>query len=470
MNIAELFSTTASSDAVPLYAVSQAMLESALAGPLESALAGPLERHAKWLRAGGFTAAAGKFQLLPGSDGSLAGAVLGLGSDEDVFASAAFPALLPPGAYAYALAPQAHDGNKLALAWAMGAYAFTRFKAKERTTMRQVLVWPNGSDRENVLRVASGVFLARDLINTPANEMGPAELAHAAHGVARDHGAQMSVIEGRELLNQNYPMIWTVGAGSSRAPRLIDINWGDRSRPRVTLVGKGVCFDSGGLDIKPASGMATMKKDMGGAAAVLAIAGMIMDAKVPVQLRVLIPAVENSISGDAYRPGDVIKSRQGLTVEVGNTDAEGRLVLADALAEADSQTPELLICMATLTGAARVATGFDLPPFFTHDDALAADLMRASEREADAMWRLPLWRGYRGLVEGKVADLTNNPDSPNAGAITAALFLEHFVEKAKSFVHFDIAAWTDRAKPGRPLGGEAQAVRAIFAMLKARYA
>lgn len=462
MNIAELFSTSAARDAVPLYAVSQAMLDSALAGPLE--------RHAKWLHAAGFTAAAGKVQLLPGGDGALAGAVLGLGGDEDVLATAAFSSDLPPGSYAYALAPPAHDGNKLALAWAMGAYAFTRFKAQERTAKHPILVWPSDADRSNVLRVASGLFLARDLVNTPANEMGPAELAHAAHGVARDHGAQMTVIEGRELLNQNYPMIWTVGAGSSRPPRLIDINWGERSRPRVTLVGKGVCFDSGGLDIKPASGMATMKKDMGGAAAVLAVASMIMDAKLPVQLRVLIPAVENSISGDAYRPGDVIKSRKGLTVEVGNTDAEGRLVLADALAEADTQSPELLICMATLTGAARVATGFDLPPFFTHDDALAADLMRASEREADGMWRLPLWRGYRGLVKGKVADLTNNPDSPNAGAITAALFLEHFVEKAKSFVHFDIAAWTDRAKPGRPLGGEAQAIRAIFAMLKARYA
>ena len=461
MNITELFSTAAQSDAVPLFAVSQAMLDGALAGPLE--------RHARWLRAAGFTGAAGKIQLLPGSDGGIGGAVLGLGNDEDAFACAAFPSHLPAGTYAFALAPSAHDGNRLALGWAMGSYAFTRFKSHERAKMRPVLVWPSDADRDNVLRVATGLFLARDLVNTPANEMGPAELAHAAHSVARDHGGQMAVIEGRELLNRNFPMIWTVGAASSRAPRLIDIAWGESTRPRVTLVGKGVCFDSGGLDIKPASGMATMKKDMGGAAAVLAIAQMIMNAKLPIALRVLIPAVENSVSGDAYRPGDVIKSRKGLTVEVGNTDAEGRLVLADALAEADTQSPELLICMATLTGAARVATGFDLPPFFTQDDKLAADLMRASEREADAMWRLPLWRGYRGLIEGKVADLTNNPDSPNAGAITAALFLERFVEKAKAFVHFDIAAWNDRAKPGRPVGGEAQAIRAIFAMLKTRY-
>ena len=461
MNIADLFSTAPASGATPLFAVSQAMLETALAGPLE--------RHAKWLRSSGFKAAAGKLHLLPGADGALAGAVLGLGSDDDVFACAAFQSQLPAGTYAFALAPPAHDGDKLALAWALGAYAFTHFKSQERAKERPVLVWPTGADRDNVLRVATGLFLARDLVKTPAGDMGPAELAHAAHSVARDYGAHYSAIEGRELLNQNYPMIWTVGAGSSRPPRLVDINWGEKPHPRVTLVGKGVCFDSGGLDIKPSSGMAMMKKDMGGAAAVLAIARMIMDAKLPVALRVLIPAVENSISGDAYRPGDVIKSRKGLTVEVGNTDAEGRLVLADALAEADTQSPDLLICMATLTGAARIATGFDLPPFFTQDEKLAADLMRASEQEADAMWRLPLWRGYRGLIEGKVADLTNNPDSPNSGAITAALFLERFVEKAKSFVHFDIAAWNDRAKPGRPLGGESQAIRAIFAMLKARY-
>jgi leucyl aminopeptidase len=265
-------------------------------------------------------------------------------------------------------------------------------------------------------------------------------------------------------------MVWAVGAASSRAPRLIDLRWGDASRPRLTLVGKGVCFDSGGLDIKPSSAMLTMKKDMGGAAAVLALGHMIMDAKLPVALRVLIPAVENSISGEAYRPGDVLKSRKGITVEIGNTDAEGRLVLADALCEGDSEAPDLMLCMATLTGAARVATGFDLPPFFTQDDKLTADLMAASMREADAMWRLPLWRGYRELIDSKVADLNNSPSTPNGGAITAALFLERFVEKAKAFAHFDIAAWNDRARPGRPVGGEAQAVRAIWSMLKARYA
>ena len=460
MNISELFAAS-SQDAVPIYAVSQATLESALAGPLE--------RHAKWLRAAGFAAGAGKIQLLPGAEGGLAGVVFGVGADDDPFVYAALSSQLPNGTYAFALTPPGVIGTTLALAWAMGAYSFSRYKAQDRAKARPVLAWPSDADKAQATRVAHGLFLARDLVNTPASDMGPAELAQAAEGVARDHGARFSVVEGRALIERNYPMIWAVGAGSPRLPRLIELKWGDDKHPHVTLVGKGVCFDSGGLDIKPSSAMLTMKKDMGGAAAVLGIAHMVMDAKLPIALRVLIPAVENSVSGDAYRPGDVLKSRKGLTVEVGNTDAEGRLVLADALADADAEAPDLLICMATLTGAARVATGFDLPPFFTQDDVLAADLMRASQQEADAMWRLPLWRGYRGLIEGTVADLTNNPSSPNAGAITAALFLERFVEKAKAFVHFDIAAWNDRAKPGRPLGGEAQAIRAIFAMLKARY-
>lgn len=460
MSIREFFSASGDG-AVPIYAVTP--------NALDAALAGPLERHAKWLKATGFTAGAGKVALLPGGDGALAGVALGLGSDDDPFQLATLSSQLPAGTYALALAPKTGDANLWALGWAMGTYGFSRYKARDAAKMRPILAWPKGAEPAKVERIAQGLFLARDLVNTPASDMGPAELAAAAQGVARDHGATFSVIEGRALIEKNYPMVWAVGQSSPRAPRLIDMRWGEPAKPRVTFVGKGVCFDSGGLDIKPASAMATMKKDMGGAAAVLGVAHMAMDAKLSIALRVLIPAVENSVSGEAYRPGDVLKSRKGLTVEVGNTDAEGRLVLADALTEADSEAPELLICMATLTGAARVATGFDLPPFFTEDEALAADLTRASQAAFDPMWRLPLWRGYRGLIEGKVADLTNNPDSPNAGAITAALFLEKFVEKAKAFAHFDIAAWNDRAKPGRPLGGEAQAARAIFAMLEARY-
>lgn len=460
MTITDLFATS-KQGALPLYALTPTSLEEVLAGPLE--------KHARWLKASGFSAASGKLQLLPGPDGVVAGAVFGLGANDDPFACAALPTSLPQGTYAFAVRPPGCDGDKLALSWALGTYAFSRFKSQDKAKTYPRLVWPDDADRAHVARMAHALFTARDLVNTPANELGPTELSQAAERVARAHGAAFSVIEGRDLIAQNYPMIWGVGAGSSRLPRLIDFRWGTSSHPRVTLVGKGVCFDSGGLDIKPSASMLMMKKDMGGAAAVLAIAHMVMDAKLPVALRVLIPAVENSISGDAYRPGDVLKSRKGLTVEVGNTDAEGRLVLADALAEADQEAPELLICMATLTGAARVATGFDLPPFFTKDDALAAEITAASAREADAVWRLPLWRGYRDLIDSKVADLTNNPGSPNAGAITAALFLSCFVEKAASFAHFDIAAWNDRAKPGRPIGGEVQAVRAIYEMLRARY-
>jgi leucyl aminopeptidase len=447
--------------AIPIHAVTPAMLEACLEGVLKP--------HAAWLKSCAFKAAAGKVLHLPGADGGLAGVVFGLGRDDDPFQCAALPGLLPDGRYRLATVPANRGGTMLALGWAMGHYRFSRYKGADKPKDGAVLVWPEDADRAQVMRVADGLFLARDLVNTPANEMGPAELAAAVLQLASAHGAKASVIEGRELQAKNFPLIWAVGAGSTRAPRLIDLRWGEGQHPRVTLVGKGVCFDSGGLDIKPSSAMLTMKKDMGGAAAVLGIAHMVMDAKLPVALRVLIPAVENSISGDAYRPGDVFRSRKGLTVEIGNTDAEGRLVLADALAEADLEAPDLLICMATLTGAARVATGFDLPPFFTQDDALAEQLSAASTRESDAMWRLPLWRGYAELIESKVADLTNSPGSPNAGAITAALFLERFVEKATSFAHFDIAAWNDRARPGRPLGAEAQTIRAIFSMLQGRY-
>lgn len=425
--------------------------------------------HATWLKAIGFKAASGIIQHLPAANGGVGGVVFGLGRDEEPFAFAALPGMLPEGVYHFQLQPDGRAGDVSAFSWAIGHYRYSRYKSKDNGPAAVRLVWPKDANQGHVLRVARGLCLARDLVNTPSNDMGPVELSQAAEQLAKEHRAMFTTVEGGALIEKNYPMIWAVGAGSSRTPRLIDIRWGDARHPKVTLVGKGVCFDSGGLDIKPSSAMLTMKKDMGGAAAVLGIAHMVMDAKLPVSLRVLIPAVENSISGDAYRPGDVLKSRKGLTVEVGNTDAEGRLVLADALAEADAEAPELLICMATLTGAARVATGFDLPPFFTQDDELAGQLQAAAEAVHDAMWRFPLWRGYKDLIESKVADLTNNPGSPNAGAITAALFLERFVDKAKSFAHFDIAAWNDRARPGRPLGAEAQTIRAIYAMLQSRY-
>jgi leucyl aminopeptidase len=298
--------------------------------------------------------------------------------------------------------------------------------------------------------------------------MGPAELEQAARALADKHGAKVQSIVGDELLKQNFPLIHAVGRAAARAPRLIDLTWGDAAAPKITLVGKGVCFDTGGLDIKPDSGMLIMKKDMGGAANVLAAAHMIMDGKLKVRLRVLIPAVENAIAGDAFRPLDVYKSRKGITVEIGNTDAEGRLVLADALALADEEAPELIVDMATLTGAARVALGPELPPLFTHDDALASDLARHAEAERDPLWRLPLWRPYESMLDSKTADI-NNVGGPQAGAITAALFLNRFVTATRAWAHFDIYAWTPAPKPARPDGGECQVARALYALLKERY-
>jgi len=446
-------------NAVPLHAVSESNLKAWLAGRSK--------REAAFLKGTGFAAKIGEVRLVAGADGSLACAVVGLGKGDDKFALAALPSALPPGTYRLGDIPDAQGGHTAALAWALGSYEFTRYKKSKTKAVRLVL--PKGADGVEIARIAEGLFMARDLINTPPNDMGPEELAQAARALAKTHGAKFAIIVGEALLKSNYPLIHAVGQGSARAPRLIDLTWGRADAPKVTLVGKGVCFDTGGYDLKPSSGMLSMKKDMGGAATVLGIAGMVMGAKLNMRLRVLIPAVENSVSGTAYRPSDVFKSRKGLTVEIGNTDAEGRLVLADALTEADSEQPELLIDIATLTGAARVATGFELPPYFTDDETLAADLMRHAREQQDPMWRLPLWRSYEDALNSSVADLNNSPDYSHAGAITAALFLNRFVEKAKSWVHFDIAAWIDRPKPGRSKGAEANAARAIYALLKERY-
>jgi leucyl aminopeptidase len=416
------------------------------------------------LTATGFTGAAGQLAAIPDGKDNVAAWVLGLGDGADQLALAAAAEKLPGGTYKLGTVPKAQAGANAALAWLMGGYAFSRYKKSGKKPVR--LVTPPGVDAAEVTRIAESLFLGRDLINTPANDMGPAELEAAARALAKKHGARLRVISGAALV-KGYPLIAAVGQGSDRAPRLIELVWG--KGPLVTLVGKGVCFDSGGYDIKPASGMLLMKKDMGGAATVLAVAGMAMGAKLKMRLRVLIPAVENSISGNAIRPSDVFPSRKGLTVEIGNTDAEGRLILADALADADDEAPELMIDVATLTGAARVATGFELPPFFTDDEKLAADLMRHGTAVQDPLWRLPLWRGYEDTLNSRVADLNNNPAYGFAGSITAALFLNRFVSKAKSWAHLDIPAWTDRAKPGRPIGGEANTARALYALLKDRY-
>jgi len=446
------------------------LLHAVLKSDLERFLESRPQAESRWLNAIGFAAKEGELALVP--DGArLGSAVLGLGPGRDPHALALFSERLPPGTYALGEVPEAFSGGRAAYAWAIGSYSFERYRAPRKSGRKELphLVVPPGVDADAVSRIAQGVFLARDLINTPANDMGPHELEHAARSLAERYGVRLSVISGDALISANYPLIHTVGRASSRAPRLIDFVWGADDGPKVTLVGKGVCFDTGGLDLKNSSGMLTMKKDMGGAACVLGLAQMVMDARLAVRLRVMIPAVENSVSGSAYRPGDVIPSRKGLHVEIGNTDAEGRLVLADALAEADTEKPALLFSLATLTGAARAATGMELPPFFTDDETLAADLMRLGTKEHDPLWRLPLWRSYEPAVDSAIADVNNAPDYPLAGAITAALFINRFITESLSWAHFDIPAWTDRPKPGRRKGAEANTIRALFALIAERY-
>ncbi|HEY1613565.1 MAG TPA: leucyl aminopeptidase family protein [Rhizomicrobium sp.] len=426
-------------------------------------------QEAKWLTASAFTGKDGELCLVPGARGELACAVLGLGKGDDPLALAQFSESLPSGTYAFGDLPREFHGKLALVGWALGTYRFDRYLAQAQKKAGAKLRTPAGDDMDDASRIVEAVFHARDLVNTPSNDMGPAELAEAAQALAKRYGTEIAIIAGDELLAANYPLIHAVGRASDRAPRLIDLRWGHRTAPKVTLVGKGVCFDSGGLDLKTASGMLTMKKDMGGAAVVLAVAQMVMDARLAVRLRVLIPAVENAVSGRAYRPGDVLTSRKGLTVEIGNTDAEGRLVLADALCEADSEDPDLLIDIATLTGAARSATGMEVPPFFTDDETLAADLARHANAVRDPVWRLPLWRGYESAIKSPIADLNNSPDYALAGAITAALFLNRFVAPSRAWLHLDIPAWIDRPRPGRRRGAEANAARALYALLADRY-
>uniref|UniRef100_UPI001576FB91 leucyl aminopeptidase family protein n=1 Tax=Sphingomonas bacterium TaxID=1895847 RepID=UPI001576FB91 len=370
---------------------------------------------------------------------------------------------LPAGTY------RLPDPGAGMLGWLLGQYRFDRYRQQLDTGAR-VLLTTDPAGAAEALALATATALVRDLVNTPAGDAGPAELEAAAEALARRHGAAMNVTRG-DPLAQGYPMIATVGQAATRErhPRLIELEWGDPAHPRVALVGKGVTFDTGGLDIKPSSSMRLMKKDMGGAAHVLALAGLVMAAGLPVRLHVLVPAVENAIGGAAFRPGDVLRTRQGLTVENTNTDAEGRLILGDALTRAAEGRPELILDYATLTGAARVALGPDLPPLFSNDDALAEALLAAGRAVADPLWRMPLWDGYDELLKSDIADLVNAPDGGFAGAITAALFLRRFVPKEIAWAHLDVFAWRPTARPGRPKGGDAYGLRAAFAMLKARY-
>jgi len=373
---------------------------------------------------------------------------------------------LPEGSYRIA----GRSPGPAALGWLLGQYRFDRYKKEKNGKGDRILLTDEPGRIEESVWIAESTFLVRDLVNMPAGDLGPAELQTAVEAVADECGAKLRVTTGKALA-QEYPMVAAVGAAAveERAPRLIELEWGDQRHPRVALVGKGVCFDSGGLDIKPSSGMRLMKKDMGGAAHALGLARLVIRANLPVRLHLLIPAVENAVSGGAFRPGDILRSRKGLTVEIGNTDAEGRLILGDALARAGEDKPELILDFATLTGAARVALGPDLPALFVNDDTLAAELLEKGEAVADPLWRMPLWKHYEEMLSSDVADLGNVSDAPLAGAVTAALFLQKFVPEGVPWAHLDTFAWRSAAKPGRAKGGDAQGMRAAFELLRARY-
>jgi leucyl aminopeptidase len=428
-------------------------------------LKGASQRVKALVKAHGFEASALSFVPISDDHGENSEVWVGApAADADPFSLGNLASKLPLGHYRFE--GLGRDAHLVALGWCLELYKYDPFRKAEARAI--TLECPAKVDRSAVIEEANASFWVRDMINAPANLFGPDELEAEAQKLTKKFKAPMKVIRGK-VLAKEFPLIHVVGAASTRAPRLIDFSWGKASAPKVTLVGKGVCFDTGGLDIKPSSGMILMKKDMGGAANVLGLAQMIMQAKLPVRLRVLIPAVENSIAGEAFRPGDVFKTRKGLTVEIGNTDAEGRLILCEALAYADEEAPDLLIDMATLTGAARVALGPDLPPFYTDDAEVATGLAKHATAENDPLWQLPLWKPYYSMIETPLADLNNAGSGGFAGSITAALFLKRFVEKAKAYVHFDIYGWAPNTKVARPKGGEAQGMRALFGLIKERY-
>ena len=441
---------------LPVFAVTPAHIELEAIDPIAL----------DWARKSGYKAETGSVLLVPAEDGSLGGALFGLGKSPSgmPFLTGKLAKGLPAGDWHMETAPL--TANRIALGFALGSYRYEAYV--EETPIEATLMIPKDAVAADIRRQVAGVFLARDLINTPTNNMGPDELEAVFRDLAKHYGAKVTVVKGEKLLKENFPLIHTVGRAASAEPRLLEMRWGHEGAPKVTLVGKGVCFDTGGLDIKPASSMLNMKKDMGGAANVLGLALMIMDANLKIDLRVLVPAVENAIAGNAFRPGDVYKSRKGITVQIDNTDAEGRLILADALAYADEEAPDLLIDMATLTGAARVALGPDLPPFFTDDPDLATDIMDSSAETDDPLWRLPLFKGYDSYLSAAIADLTNAPAGGMAGAITAALFLKRFVTETENWAHFDIFGWSLKEKAHASIGGEAQGIRALYHHIKTR--
>lgn len=426
----------------------------------------------RWGEAHGFAGKPSQLLVVPDAEGGVAQAVVGTGGDFDPMSARGLSARLPGGLYRLEMEPEA--ARRAALAFLLGTYVFDRYKARpEKPSVR--LVAPEGLDLAETSRIAAACALAREMVDTPAADMGPLQIETIAREIAQESGATITVTTGDALLEANYPAVHAVGRAAvpHRAPRLIEIGWNlERTdRPLVALVGKGVVFDTGGLDLKPAAGMRNMKKDMGGSAHALALGRLVMQAELPVRLVVIVAAVENAVSGDAFRPGDILSTRKGLTVEVGNTDAEGRLILADALTRAGEHAPDLTLDFATLTGAARIALGPELPPLYTDDDALAEGLLQAGKAAGDPLWRMPLWPGYRPALEAEIADLRNDPAGwAQAGSVTAALFLQKFAPETGAWAHMDIFAWNPRARPGFPEGGEAQALRACYALLKARYA
>ncbi len=452
--------------AVPIWFVAKNNLRDVLAGLPKCASA--------FAVANGFEPTAGRHLVLPGDDGAVACVLFGIEPQDakfiDPLLAGKLATVLPEGDYCFANAT--HGGAdglaSAAVGFGLSAYRFQRYRKSSARQPR--LATPEGVDGKRVARIVEALSMARDLVNTPANDMGPPALEKAALALAKRYGAKASVVRGEALLKKNFPLVHAVGKAALEAPRLVDFTWGNPRAPKVTLVGKGVCFDTGGLDIKPSSAMALMKKDMAGAATAMALARMIMDAKLPVRLRVLLPIVENAIAGAAFRPGDIYPSRKGLTVEIGNTDAEGRLILADALALADEESPELLFDFATLTGAARTAMGPDIAPFYTMDDSLAGELAKSCMAINDPVWRLPLWEPYDAWLDGKISTLNNIASGPFAGSIVAALFLRRFVEKTKGWAHFDIYGWNAATRPGKPEGGDAQTARLLYDLLERRYA
>jgi leucyl aminopeptidase len=461
MTLPACFVADTTAEAVPLVTVDKAAFPAWLATQTGAVQA--------WLAAQAFQGAAGTQTLVPGPDGHAAFAVAGLNDADDPFALAHLPRLLPPHVYRLDPAsPRPVPPTVAWLGWGLGSYRFERY-LKPGKALARLAVDAAAADAEALAVLAASAHV-RDLVNTSTEQMGPDELEADAKRLADAHGATLRVVTGAQLLAENFPAIHAVGRASHRAPRLIELTWGDAAHPRVAIVGKGVCFDTGGLNIKSGDGMRHMKKDMGGAAHALGLAQLILARRLPVRLQLLVAAVENAIGPDSYRPGDVIATRTGLSVEIDNTDAEGRVILGDALAYAGEGKPDLLMDFATLTGAARVALGPDLPALFCNDDALAADYLAAGVRTRDPLWRMPLWRPYAHYLKSSVADMANGSASRMAGALSAALYLERFVPEGQRWSHVDVYAWNDHERPGKPAGGEAQGLRAAWALLQARYA